>query len=37
MHALKGVAAPVQGYRILGESAAQSRLDVGSVTGLTPL
>jgi predicted ATPase len=37
MHALKGVAAPVQVYRILGESAAQSRLDVGSVTGLTPL
>jgi predicted ATPase len=37
MHALKGVAVPVQVYRILGESAAQSRLDVGSVTGLTPL
>jgi predicted ATPase len=37
MHALKGVAAPVQVYRILGESAARSRLDVGSVTGLTPL
>jgi class 3 adenylate cyclase/predicted ATPase len=37
MHALKGVAAPVQVYRILGERAAQSRLDVGSVTGLTPL
>src|SRR4029450_11613598 len=37
MHALKGVAASVQGYRILGEGAAQSRLDGGSVTGLTPL
>src|SRR5262245_21041468 len=37
MHILKGVAAAVQVYRILGESAAQSRLDVGSVTGLTPL
>ena len=37
MHALKGVAAPVEVYRILGESAAQSRLDVASVTGLTPL
>ena len=37
MHALKGVAAPVQVYRILGESTAQSRLDVASVTGLTPL
>jgi class 3 adenylate cyclase/tetratricopeptide (TPR) repeat protein len=37
MYALKGVVAPVQVYRILGESAAQSRLDVGSVTGLTPL
>ncbi len=37
MHVLKGVAAPVQVYRILGESAAQSRLDVASATGLTPL
>jgi class 3 adenylate cyclase len=37
MHALKGVAAPVLVYRILEESAAQSRLDVGSITGLTPL
>src|SRR5262249_40393644 len=35
MHALKGVAAPVQVYRILRESAVQSRLDVASVTGLT--
>src|SRR5262245_37120050 len=37
MHALKGVVAPVLVYRILVESTAQSRLDVGSVTGLTPL
>src|SRR5712691_6172901 len=36
-HALKGLAAPLQVYRILGESAAQSRLDVASATGLTPL
>jgi len=36
-HTLKGVAAAVQVYRILGESAAQSRLDVASITGLTPL
>jgi class 3 adenylate cyclase/predicted ATPase len=36
-HALKGLAAPLQVYRILGESAAQSRLDVAGATGLTPL
>jgi hypothetical protein len=36
-HALKGLTAPVQVYRILGESTAQSRLDVGRATGLTPL
>ncbi|MGH8064441.1 MAG: adenylate/guanylate cyclase domain-containing protein [Candidatus Entotheonellia bacterium] len=34
---LKGVAAPVSVYRILGASAAQSRLDVAATTGLTPL
>jgi class 3 adenylate cyclase/predicted ATPase len=34
---LKGVAAPVPVYRILGASAAQSRLDVAAATGLTPL
>jgi class 3 adenylate cyclase/predicted ATPase len=34
---LKGVAAPVPVYCILGVSAAQSRLDVAAVTGLTPL
>jgi class 3 adenylate cyclase len=34
---LKGVAAPVPVYRILGASTAQSRLDVAATTGLTPL
>jgi class 3 adenylate cyclase len=36
-HALKGLTAPVQVYRILRESAAQSRLDVMDLTGFTPL
>jgi TOMM system kinase/cyclase fusion protein len=36
-HSLRGVMAPVQVYRIVGESAAQSRLDVAGVTGFTPL
>jgi predicted ATPase/class 3 adenylate cyclase len=36
-HPLKGLAAPLQAYRILGESAAQSRLDATGATGLTPL
>jgi TOMM system kinase/cyclase fusion protein len=34
---LKGVTEPVPVYQILGESAAQSRLDVAEATGLTPL
>jgi class 3 adenylate cyclase/predicted ATPase len=34
---LKGVAAPVPVYRILAVNAAQSRLEVVSPTGLTPL
>src|SRR5262249_4992170 len=34
---LKGLAAPLQVYRILGENAAQSRLDVAGAIGLTPL
>jgi class 3 adenylate cyclase len=34
---LKGLAAPVSVYRILGASEAQSRLDVAAATGLTPL
>jgi TOMM system kinase/cyclase fusion protein len=35
--ALKGIDTPVQVYRVLEESAAQSRLDVAAATGLTPL
>ena len=35
--ALKGVDTPLQVYRVLGESGAQSRLDVASPRGLTPL
>jgi class 3 adenylate cyclase/tetratricopeptide (TPR) repeat protein len=34
---LKGVEMPVQAYRVLGTSGAQSRLDVVSPRGLTPL
>jgi class 3 adenylate cyclase/predicted ATPase len=34
---LKGLDAPVHVYQVLGESAAQSRLDVAGVIGLTPL
>src|SRR4030095_13940482 len=34
---LKGVEMPVQVYRVLGASGAQSRLDVVSPRGLTPL
>ena len=37
LHALKGVATPVQVYGVLYESGAQSRLDVGAKRGLTPL
>jgi TOMM system kinase/cyclase fusion protein len=36
-HALKGLAAPLQVYRILGESEAQSRLEVAEASGFTPL
>jgi class 3 adenylate cyclase len=36
-HSLKGVTAPVQVYRMLGESAAQSRLDIAGPSGFTPL
>ena len=36
-HALKGLGTPVQVYRILRESAAQSRLDMVGTSGLTPL
>jgi class 3 adenylate cyclase len=34
---LKGIETPVQAYRVLGTSEAQSRLDVVSPRGLTPL
>lgn len=36
-HALKGVAEPLQVYRVLGESTAHSRLEVVGARGLTPL
>ncbi len=36
-YSLKGIAEPVHVYRIFGESGAQSRLDVASTRGLTPL
>jgi TOMM system kinase/cyclase fusion protein len=36
-HTLKGLAAPLQVYRILGESEAQSRLEVVEASGFTPL
>jgi class 3 adenylate cyclase len=35
-HTLKGVAAPMPVYRVLGESGAQSRLEVATSRGLTP-
>src|SRR3990170_3228369 len=37
LHRLKGVSAPVQMYRILGESAVRSRFEVAITKGLTPL
>ena len=37
LQTLKGVETPVQVYRVLGTSGAQSRLDVVSPRGLTPL
>jgi class 3 adenylate cyclase len=36
-HALKGLSTPAHVYRILGDSATQSRLDVVGAAGLTPL
>lgn len=36
-HSLKGVMEPRKVYRVLGESGAQSRLDVARTRGLTPL
>jgi hypothetical protein len=37
LHTLKGVTEPLQVYRVLRHSGAQSRLDVSSTRGLTPL
>src|SRR5262245_21366720 len=37
IHSLKGVETPTRVYRVVGESAAQSRLDVAAASGLTPL
>jgi class 3 adenylate cyclase len=34
---LKGIDTPVRIYQVVGESAAQSRLDVAEMSGLTPL
>ena len=36
-HPLKGIDTPVRVAQVVGESAAQSRLDVAGATGLTPL
>src|SRR5712691_8351847 len=36
-HALRGVAEPLQVYRVLRESGAQGRLDIAQPRGLTPL
>jgi class 3 adenylate cyclase/predicted ATPase len=36
-HMLKGVETPVHVYRVLSESGAQSRLDIVTTRGLTPL
>src|SRR5215813_13564278 len=36
-HSLKGIEMPLRVYRVVGASAAQSRLDVAVATGLTPL
>ncbi len=36
-HRFKGVTAPVEVYRMLGQSAAQSRLDIAGPSSFTPL
>jgi predicted ATPase len=36
-HTLKGLETPIHAYQVLGESAAQSRLEAAEATGLTPL
>ena len=37
LYAVKGIATPLQLYRVMGESGARSRLEVSVATGLTPL
>jgi predicted ATPase/class 3 adenylate cyclase len=37
LQALKGVSAPLEVYRVLGESGVRSRLEVAETSGLTPL
>jgi predicted ATPase/class 3 adenylate cyclase len=37
VHVLKGVDTPVRVSQVMGESAAQSRLDAAAATGITPL
>jgi TOMM system kinase/cyclase fusion protein len=37
LRALKGVSAPLEVYRVLGESGVRSRLEVAETSGLTPL
>jgi class 3 adenylate cyclase len=37
LHRLKGVETPMRMYRVMGEIAAQNRLDVAGPAGLTPL
>jgi len=36
-HALKGISLPLHAYRLVGEGAAQTRLEVSAFAGLTPL
>ena len=36
LHALKGIAAPVQAYQVLQESGMQHRFEVATMHGLTP-
>ncbi len=36
-HTLKGVSTPLHAYRLVGEGAAQTLLDVSAIAGLTPL
>src|SRR5207302_5564227 len=36
-HVLKGISPPLHAYRLVGEGAAQTPLDVSAFAGLTPL